>query len=117
MYTEALEIHDPRFKSLVFGNVHLEKLWTGARWAEGPAYFPAGKYLVWSDIPNDRVMRLDETDGSGLDLHQPGAPPQRPYGRPAGGASSVASTKAAAYRVSSTTAASKCWCRRSTARS
>ena len=64
MYTEALEIHDPRFKSLVFGNVHLEKLWTGARWAEGPAYFPAGKYLVWSDIPNDRVMRLDETDGS-----------------------------------------------------
>ena len=64
MYTAALEIHDPRFRSLVFGNVHLEKLWTGARWAEGPAYFPAGKYLVWSDIPNDRVMRLDETDGS-----------------------------------------------------
>ena len=64
MYTEALEIHDPRFRSLVFGNVHLEKLWTGSRWAEGPAYFPAGKYLVWSDIPNDRVMRLDETDGS-----------------------------------------------------
>ncbi len=64
MYTAALEIHDPRFRSLVFGNVHLEKLWTGSRWAEGPAYFPAGKYLVWSDIPNDRVMRLDETDGS-----------------------------------------------------
>ncbi|MBV8929778.1 MAG: SMP-30/gluconolactonase/LRE family protein, partial [Mycobacteriaceae bacterium] len=41
-----------------------EKLYTGCRWAEGPAYFPAGKYLVWSDIPNDRVLRYDETDGS-----------------------------------------------------
>ncbi len=63
MYTQSLDIHDPRFRKLIFGNVHLEKLWTGARWAEGPAYFPAGKYLVFSDIPNDRVMRFDETDG------------------------------------------------------
>ncbi len=64
MHTESFEIIDPRFKKLAHGNVHVEKLWTGARWAEGPAYFPAGKYLVWSDIPNDRVMRFDETDGS-----------------------------------------------------
>ncbi len=64
MFTDSLEILDPRFKTLVFGNVHLEKLWTGGRWTEGPAYFPAGRYLIWSDIPNDRVMRLDETDGS-----------------------------------------------------
>ena len=71
MFTDSLEIHDPRFKRLVFGNVHLEKLWTGARWAEGPAYFPAGRYLVWSDIPNDRVMRLDETDGSVSVFQQP----------------------------------------------
>lgn len=54
---------DPRFRKLVLGNVHLEKLWTGSRWAEGPAYFAAGKYLVWSDIPNDRLLRYDETDG------------------------------------------------------
>ncbi|CAH1670411.1 MULTISPECIES: SMP-30/gluconolactonase/LRE family protein [unclassified Chelatococcus] len=64
MLTEAFEVLDDRFESLVFGNVHLEKLWTGSRWAEGPAYFPAGRYLVWSDIPNDRLMRFDETDGS-----------------------------------------------------
>ncbi|MBV9701177.1 MAG: SMP-30/gluconolactonase/LRE family protein [Methylobacteriaceae bacterium] len=64
LYTDAIEILDPRFKKLVFGNVHLDKLFTGCRWAEGPAYFAAGKYLVWSDIPNDRVMRFDETDGS-----------------------------------------------------
>src|SRR4029077_9958311 len=56
--------HDPRFERLVFGHVNLEKLTSGCRWAEGPAYFPAGRYLVWSDIPNNRMMRVDETDAS-----------------------------------------------------
>jgi gluconolactonase len=56
--------HDPRFARLVIGHAKLEKLWTGCRWAEGPVYFPAGRYLVWSDIPNNRMMRFDETDGS-----------------------------------------------------
>jgi gluconolactonase len=64
MYTNSIEILDARFAKLVFGNVHLDKLYTGCRWSEGPAYFAAGKYLIWSDIPNDRVMRYDETDGS-----------------------------------------------------
>lgn len=56
--------HDPRFNARVIGHTLLEKLFTGCRWAEGPAYFAAGRYLVWSDIPNDRLMRFDETDGS-----------------------------------------------------
>ena len=64
MFTQSIEILDPRFKRLAHGNVHLEKLHTGCRWAEGPAYFPAGRYLVWSDIPNDRILRYDECDGS-----------------------------------------------------
>ena len=64
MYTQAIEILDPRFARLAHGNVHLDKLYTGCRWAEGPAYFPAGRYLVWSDIPNDRILRYDECDGS-----------------------------------------------------
>ncbi len=63
MITSDFEILDERFRACIFGNVHLEKLWTGARWAEGPAYFPAQRTLVFSDIPNDRVMRFDETDG------------------------------------------------------
>jgi gluconolactonase len=71
MLTEAFEVHDERFSSLVLGNVHLEKLWTGCRWAEGPAYFPAGRYLIWSDIPNNRLMRYDETDGSVSVFQQP----------------------------------------------
>lgn len=56
--------HDPRFDRLIIGHAKLERLHTGCRWVEGPAYFPAGRYLVWSDIPNDRLMRFDETDGS-----------------------------------------------------
>ena len=51
---------DPRFTALIFGHTRLEKLWTGARWLEGPAYFAAGRYLVFSDIPNDRLLRFDE---------------------------------------------------------
>ena len=64
MLTDSFEVLDERFRKLVFGNCHVEELWRGCRWAEGPAYFAAGRYLVWSDIPNDRVMRFDETDGS-----------------------------------------------------
>src|SRR5215475_3937522 len=55
---------DPRFKACFAGHARVERLWSGARWAEGPAWFAAGRYLVWSDIPNDRMMRWDETDGS-----------------------------------------------------
>jgi gluconolactonase len=58
-----IEVRDPRFNKLVHGNAGLDRIWTGGRWAEGPAYFPAGKYLIWSDIPNDRLMRWDETSG------------------------------------------------------
>ncbi|WP_315783053.1 MULTISPECIES: SMP-30/gluconolactonase/LRE family protein [unclassified Bradyrhizobium] len=58
------DIRDPRFSALIIGHAKLEKLWTGCRWAEGPVYVPAAKSLLWSDIPNDRLMRFDETDGS-----------------------------------------------------
>ncbi len=62
--TPSFEAIGPGFRSLAFPNVHVEKLYTGCRWAEGPAWFAAGRYLVWSDIPNDRMLRWDETDGS-----------------------------------------------------
>ena len=58
------ETLDPRFDAITHHAVKLERLATGCRWAEGPAYFPAGRYLVWSDIPNDRMLRWDECDGS-----------------------------------------------------
>src|SRR5690242_5170454 len=65
------EILDPRYRRLVHANAHVEKLYSGCRWAEGPAWFAAGRYLVWSDIPNDRMLRWDETDGSVSVFRQP----------------------------------------------
>ena len=64
MASDTYEIIDPRFRALVNGNAHLDLLYTGARWSEGPAWFGAARSLVWSDIPNDRQLRYDETDGS-----------------------------------------------------
>ena len=71
MLSDSFEVLDPRFTALVFGNVHVETLYTGTRWAEGPAYFPAGRYLLWSDIPNDRVLRWDETSGAVSEFMRP----------------------------------------------
>ena len=58
------EVLDRRFRPLIIGHAKLERLWTGGRWVEGPVYVPAAKSVLWSDIPNDRLMRWDETDGS-----------------------------------------------------
>ncbi len=60
----GFEVIDPTFEACLIGHARVERLWTGARWSEGPAWFAAGRYLVWSDIPNNRMMRFDDTDGS-----------------------------------------------------
>ena len=57
------DVVDSAFRP-VGGDAWLECPFTGGRWLEGPTYFPAGRYLVFSDIPNDRLLRYDETDGS-----------------------------------------------------
>ncbi len=54
---------DPAFNSLRVGNTPIQRLWTGALWMEGPAWCSQGRYLVWSDIPNNRQMRYLEDDG------------------------------------------------------
>jgi gluconolactonase len=64
MLTESFLVIDPEFATYAMGNVHVEKLYTGCRWSEGPVYFADGRYFLWSDIPNNRIMRWDETDGS-----------------------------------------------------
>ncbi|MFZ0378395.1 MAG: SMP-30/gluconolactonase/LRE family protein [Solirubrobacteraceae bacterium] len=58
-----LEVIDERFRGCQ-GDEWLERLYTGGRWTEGPAYFPAGRYLLFSDIPNDRMLRCDELTGA-----------------------------------------------------
>ena len=57
-----VEALDKRFKAKV-GNAAIERITTGFRWAEGPVYFRDGGYLLWSDIPNNRIMRWLEDDG------------------------------------------------------
>ena len=54
---------DPAFDGLIQANTPIKRLWTGALWAEGPAWSSQGRYLVWSDIPNNRQMRWLEDDG------------------------------------------------------
>ena len=54
---------DPAFNALRLGNTALVRLWTGALWSEGPAWNSQGRYLVWSDIPNNRQLRWLEDDG------------------------------------------------------
>src|SRR5688572_18568579 len=54
---------DPAFNSLRLGNTPIQRLWTGGLWSEGPAWSSQGRYLVWSDIPNNRQMRYLEDDG------------------------------------------------------
>ena len=58
-----LEVLDERFRQCD-GDGWTQRLFTGCRWTEGPAYFPAGRYLVFSDIPNDRMLRYDEVTGA-----------------------------------------------------
>ncbi len=60
----AIQILDPSFAKYRLFSSSVEQLGSGMRWAEGPVYFPAGRYLLVSDIPNNRIMKYDETNGS-----------------------------------------------------
>lgn len=57
------EIHDPRFRSLIVNNAQLDELYSGCRWAEGPVWFSDANQLVWSDIPNQRMLRWEPEGG------------------------------------------------------
>ena len=59
----AIEILRPEFAKYRIFSASVERLATGKRWAEGPVWFGDGRYLLWSDIPNDRMMRRDAASG------------------------------------------------------
>lgn len=59
----AIRVLHPSFRKYVVALGAVERLATGFRWAEGPVYFGDGRYLLWSDIPNNRIMRWDEETG------------------------------------------------------
>ena len=61
----------PRFARYRLGSAAIERLWTGARWAEGPVWFGDQRCLVFSDIPNDRMLRWSEETGQVSVFRQP----------------------------------------------
>ncbi|MNP99280.1 Gluconolactonase precursor [compost metagenome] len=60
----AIEVLDPRFLKYRICNAGVERLATGIRYGEGPVWFGDGRCLLWSDIPNNRIMRWDEESGA-----------------------------------------------------
>ena len=56
----AVETLDERFSKYKIGNAVVERLFTGCRWAEGPVWFGDARCLIWSDIPNNRMLRWTE---------------------------------------------------------
>ena len=60
----AVEVLDPRFEKLRVKSASVERLASGCRWCEGPVWFGDLRTLLWSDIPNDRMLRWDEDSGA-----------------------------------------------------
>ncbi|MEO6013828.1 MAG: SMP-30/gluconolactonase/LRE family protein [Devosia sp.] len=65
-----ITVLDKRMRMLALASVHLERLDSSSIWAEGPVYFPAGDYLLWSDIPNNRLMQWVPELGTRVFSHQ-----------------------------------------------
>ena len=59
----AIQILDPSFEKYRLALAGVERLATGMRWCEGPVWFGDGRFLLWSDIPNNRIMRWEEETG------------------------------------------------------
>ena len=67
----AIEILDPRFKPYRLHAAAVERLHTGCRWSEGPVWFGDGGYLLWSDIPNNRILKWEASSGQVSTFRQP----------------------------------------------
>ncbi|TKC79226.1 SMP-30/gluconolactonase/LRE family protein [Trinickia terrae] len=67
----AVRALDPRFNSLRLALASVECLYQGTRWSEGPVWFGDGRYLLWSDIPNNRMLRWDEATGAVSEFRKP----------------------------------------------
>ena len=68
---DGFKVLDPRFRELIGDSPKLEKHWTGCEWAEGPAYLADENALVWSDVPNNRMLRFDAGTGETIVFREP----------------------------------------------
>src|SRR5215204_6642614 len=69
----AVEILDPSFAQYVLFSAGVERLATGFRWCEGPVWFGDGHFLLWSDIPNNSLMKWEEETGAVSIFRKPSA--------------------------------------------
>jgi gluconolactonase len=60
----SIKVLDPLFTKYRVNSAKVERLFTGCRWSEGPVWFGDGRYLLWSDIPNDRILKWEEETGA-----------------------------------------------------
>ena len=60
----AVQVLDASFNQYRLPLASVERLYTGCRWSEGPVYVADGRYLLWSDIPNDRILKWEEETGA-----------------------------------------------------
>jgi gluconolactonase len=67
----AIHILDERFAQYRIFNAAIERLYTGCRWAEGPVWFGDGRYVLWSDIPNNRILKWEEATGAVSEYRSP----------------------------------------------
>ena len=67
----CIEVHDERFLALRLFSATVEQLATGFYWAEGPVWFGDGRYLLFSDIPNNRILRWDDCSGEVSEFRKP----------------------------------------------
>jgi gluconolactonase len=67
----GIEVIDDRFLDLIDAEAAISKHFTGCEWAEGPVYFPEGDYVLWSDIPNNRMLRFDAGSGDTTVFREP----------------------------------------------
>lgn len=67
----AVEVLHESFLGLRLFSASVEQLHTGGRWSEGPVWFGDGRFLLWSDIPNDRILRWDDCSGAVSVFRQP----------------------------------------------
>jgi gluconolactonase len=66
-----VEILDASFAKYRIFSATVERLATGCRWSEGPVWFGDGRYLLWSDIPNDRILKWEEETGAASIFRRP----------------------------------------------
>lgn len=59
-----IRVIDPSFSKYRLNLAKVERIATGLRWSEGPVWFGDGRYLLWSDIPNNRIMKWEEETGA-----------------------------------------------------